>query len=888
MGLTSGRGSQNGAHGRGRRGDAGHDGAGQRGYSSLVGGGQRDSHGYADRDSHAQQGYAQQDYGQQDYGQQAGYGQQDYGQQAGYWQQGGYAQQDGYAATGYGTGGYGQQTRYPSPVGGQDEFSGAPAGRDAYDRLGLGDSGGNGRGGLTGFLRSPGGGRRGSRRHGGNRRSAMSVPVIAVVAVVASIAVVAASIGVDRMLTAKTAAAATPAVNMNCTLIVPANPLSAQGLATPYQLVATNPADGPCNEANGNQTAFVQGAIINPRTGQLSIYDPLVVDAGTQPAAAPVVPRLPRGAVVGIWFGYNGNTLSLAGPDQAQALIAAAAAAAASASASATATTGGTATPTATATGTATATPTATATGTATATPTATATGTATATATPTATASATGTGAATATATPTTAASPAQTAPSTAAAATQQAAVQDEAAAPMSPANGGSSGYSATLTRVAQLGQGGGVSGSRHHHGPASPSASVVASASAPQTAPASVGASPLTSASQSAAATPSAATTPSTGAGTATTPPAAAGDAPAASDTPDTFLQQANCVAGENVNGQFSSFTQVGACNAVAFFRAANRAIRAGRLRVPAPGRAIDGQTCLTTRSFALIDQDQSDNVTTEYLAEPDGQIAQDTAANRQGLAGASTLFNGSDNGLLDLFVDPTLGCHPWEVRNLADGGALAPSLPLDELQAARWAGHQGSGLSALVPLNDPMTLDGNGNFSTDKTNTYRSLVDMPALPAGESPTAYCTDMEQVQTTRLQQDVNLLVTNPGPAPDAASNLFNFLAMRLQQSFQNLNCGSLGLQNQVSTTVDGNGVVVASCFTNQVAPITPGAGNPMAGTTTCPATTTASSSSGTQGQPGSGSGTPAPGQGTPSATPSATSTGAPYHRHYKRHHWWM
>src|SRR5438874_3653933 len=36
--------------------------------------------------------------------------------------------------------------------------------------------------------------------------------------------------------------------NMDCTLIVPANPLSAAGLATPYQLVATNKANGPCNE----------------------------------------------------------------------------------------------------------------------------------------------------------------------------------------------------------------------------------------------------------------------------------------------------------------------------------------------------------------------------------------------------------------------------------------------------------------------------------------------------------------------------------------------------------------------------------------------------------------------------------------------------------------
>src|SRR5690349_21687913 len=61
-------------------------------------------------------------------------------------------------------------------------------------------------------------------------------------------------------------AAALKAVNMNCTLIVPANPLTAQGLATPYQLVATNPKKGPCKEANMMQAAFVQGAIIDPAT----------------------------------------------------------------------------------------------------------------------------------------------------------------------------------------------------------------------------------------------------------------------------------------------------------------------------------------------------------------------------------------------------------------------------------------------------------------------------------------------------------------------------------------------------------------------------------------------------------------------------------------------
>ncbi len=103
------------------------------------------------------------------------------------------------------------------------------------------------------------------------------------------------------------------ALNMDCTLIVPQHPLSAKGLATPYQLVATDPNNGPCNEANPNQAAFVQGAVINTVTGQISVYDPLVVDKGTKPAIAPVVPQLPQNAVVALWFGFNGNLLQLQG-----------------------------------------------------------------------------------------------------------------------------------------------------------------------------------------------------------------------------------------------------------------------------------------------------------------------------------------------------------------------------------------------------------------------------------------------------------------------------------------------------------------------------------------------------------------------------------------------
>ena len=91
---------------------------------------------------------------------------------------------------------------------------------------------------------------------------------------------------------------------INCTLTVPANPLTAQGLATPYQL-----GDG-CDEANKMQAAFVQGAVIDP-AGSISVYNPLVVNQGQQPAAAPVMPTIPAGSTVGIWFGFNGNNLTL-------------------------------------------------------------------------------------------------------------------------------------------------------------------------------------------------------------------------------------------------------------------------------------------------------------------------------------------------------------------------------------------------------------------------------------------------------------------------------------------------------------------------------------------------------------------------------------------------
>ncbi len=103
-----------------------------------------------------------------------------------------------------------------------------------------------------------------------------------------------------------------PAVATDCTIIVPANPLTARGLATPYELTQARGAPA-CSETDPAVGAFVQGAVLDPATGKIWVYNPLVIDRGSRPAIAPTVPQLPANAVVALWFGYNGGTLTLAG-----------------------------------------------------------------------------------------------------------------------------------------------------------------------------------------------------------------------------------------------------------------------------------------------------------------------------------------------------------------------------------------------------------------------------------------------------------------------------------------------------------------------------------------------------------------------------------------------
>jgi hypothetical protein len=374
--------------------------------------------------------------------------------------------------------------------------------------------------------------------------------------------------------------AAQAAASLNCSLVVPANPLTAAGLATPWQL-----GDG-CSMANaGTEGAFVEATILSP-TGQLSVYSPLVVTAGTQPAVAPAAPAIAAGSVVEISIGFNGTNLYL--------------------------------------------------------------------------------------------------------------------------------------------------------------------------------------------------------TGAGAV----------------------QGKCVdaLGQSVIGQVS------ACDAVAFYRAANADIAKGTLKIPAAGTATDGQACQTTRDFALIDQDQSDNVVSQYLLTASGQTAQNSPADNAKLTGAAVLANGSDDALLSEFVDPANGCTPFTAPDSTYPQANGPSQALNELQAQA---NQETAI-AVVPPNDEMTLVG-GQMSIAKTNAFRSLVDQPLLAANTNPAtvaaSYCQNMVNVATVRDNLDMTKDAAFTTPVPAIGSNLATFLGNRLSMSFVNLGCSDYGLTNPVNVTLDGNGVATAVSY---------------------------------------------------------------------------
>src|SRR6478736_2269257 len=293
----------------------------------------------------------------------------------------------------------------------------------------------------------------------------------------------------------------------------------------------------------------------------------------------------------------------------------------------------------------------------------------------------------------------------------------------------------------------------------------------------------------------------------------------------------QQGNCI---DAFGN-SLINQTPQCNAANFYRLANAEIARGTLTVPPAGTGQDGQACQTTRDFALIDQDQSDNAVASYLFDPaTGQSAQATAANAGAMANATVEQNGSDNGLLDKFVDPALGCTPFTAPNPTNPAGSSASQALNELSARA----NQKGTIALLPVNNPQLLVG-GNFSIGKTNAYRVETDQPRLAAttntSRNAARYCQNMVNIQAPRLKLDAAMETGTASPVPALGNNLANFLAARLSGSFGNLNCQNFGLTNPVTLTVDGNGVATAATFnttaqTAKVTGTTRGAGAGQAG----------------------------------------------------------
>ena len=295
----------------------------------------------------------------------------------------------------------------------------------------------------------------------------------------------------------------------------------------------------------------------------------------------------------------------------------------------------------------------------------------------------------------------------------------------------------------------------------------------------------------------------------------------------------QQGNCI---DAFGN-SLINQTPQCNAAGFYRLANAEIARGTLTVPAAGTGKDGQACQTTRDFGMIDQDQSDNAVAHYLFDPNtGQSAQATAANQANMAGATVEANCSDNGLLDGFLDPALGCTPFTAPNPTNPAGASASQALNELSARQ----NQKGTIALLPVNDPQLLVG-GQFSVGKTNAYRAETDQRPLAfntnTSRNAAMYCQNMVNIQTARLKLDAPMETGTASPVPALGNDLANFLAARLSASFGNLNCANFGLTNPVTLTTDANGVATGATFNTaqQAAKVTAtttgaNAGNPGGG----------------------------------------------------------
>ena len=267
---------------------------------------------------------------------------------------------------------------------------------------------------------------------------------------------------------------------------------------------------------------------------------------------------------------------------------------------------------------------------------------------------------------------------------------------------------------------------------------------------------------------------------------------------------LTKGNCVNG--ITG--SIFGQYAYCNAPQFFSKANTLIKSGLLKIPPIGNTIYNVQCPTTRHFAIVDQDQSDNVLSTYIITQDNKVSQNTVANRNNLKVLSIIGNGSDNRLLDVFVNPSISCQSFKAPSIIEPTELKNSLALNELSASLVTENP-----ALIPSIDPMALV-NDNINLQKLNAYRAGVNQPILNSLDPNDGilYCNNMGNIAGPFLYtHNKELTKANP-PDKNVGNNLFNFMAIRFVNSWTILNCKQLtGNDCPITVTLDNNGVAIGN-----------------------------------------------------------------------------
>jgi len=281
----------------------------------------------------------------------------------------------------------------------------------------------------------------------------------------------------------------------------------------------------------------------------------------------------------------------------------------------------------------------------------------------------------------------------------------------------------------------------------------------------------------------------------------------------TPLTSIQQGLCVYNIGGTNSQDTFGQFAHCNGISFFEKIKELILKNiPLNPPIPdlGLASDGEPCLTTRDFALVDMDPSDNVVTTYLIDmATGKTSQNTFNNQNANPQVVVIKNGSDNLLLAT-LDNIMGCKPYQVPNLVDPtnpliGKIS-SMALDEIHASI----RQQKFYAYIPKGDPMVRI-NNMPSIAKINAYRQGIFQPIINDLNmaDTTSFCAHYTNIQLPRLQKNKQLFIVQPSPDQAISTNLYGFLLNRFSTSYTGINCQILlDIQNPI-TLLNNNNLVI-------------------------------------------------------------------------------